>query len=329
MKRLILLIAALSCMSVLQAQKDTTRVKPKEIKVLKVEEDSTATKVKILNNNVVTVEDNNEGTKVKVGNNGGIQVTTNDDGDTVRVRVGNRTFDVVDSKHGTQITTSREPRENRKHYGKFNGHWAGIEMGINTFHSSDYSPYNGTVYEGNEFFDLNYGKSLTVNLNFAEFAFSNTRKTVGFITGLGLSFMDFRFDQPISVRKEPFTGLLVPYTLESGVKKSKLNVSYLTAPLMLEIKTPFQLNNRHMSLAAGVIGGVNIGSHTKVKYHGSKDKERGNFNLNPLKYELTGRVGFGGFCFFANYSMTPLFRDGKGPELYPLVVGISFSGARL
>jgi hypothetical protein len=69
---------------------------------------------------------------------------------------------------------------------------------------------------------------------------------------------------------------------------------------------------------------LNIGSHTKIKYTGTKDKDRGNFNISPLKYALTGRIGLGDVCLFANYGMTPLFRDGKGPRLMPLVVGISF-----
>jgi len=262
-------------------------------------------------------------TKVKVGN-GGIQVIANHAGDTVSIRIGNRTFDVIEREGGTEITTTKQPREKRKNFGIFNGHWAGFELGINTFRTTDYSLYSNTQYRDWEFFDLNYGKSLTFNINFAEFAFSNERKTLGFMTGLGFNFMDFRFDQDITVGKEAVTGKLIPIELDPDVKKSKLSVSYLTAPLILEIATPLKLNHQRLTIAGGVIGGINIGAHTKIKYKGSKDKERGNFNINPFKYELTGRLGLGEFCLFANYSMTPLFKNGKGPELYPLVIGISF-----
>jgi hypothetical protein len=93
---------------------------------------------------------------------------------------------------------------------------------------------------------------------------------------------------------------------------------------MLEIKTPLRMGSSKLYIAGGVIGGLHIGSHTKIKYKNDKEKARGNFNLNPFKYELTGRIGFGDFCVFANYGMSPLFKDGKGPELYPLTVGISF-----
>ena len=93
---------------------------------------------------------------------------------------------------------------------------------------------------------------------------------------------------------------------------------------MLEVKTPLRMGGSRLYLAGGVIGGINLGAHTKYKYNKDKEKYRSNFNLSPFKYELTGRIGFGDFCVFANYSLSPLFKDGKGPELYPLMIGISF-----
>jgi hypothetical protein len=305
MKRILLFLGLVSLFSGLTAQQDTT-------------------KIKVLGKNMVSVEEDSVGTKVKVGNHGGIQVVANHNGDTVSIRIGNRVFDVMEREGKTEITTTKRPRDYRPFEQRmFNGHWAGLEMGINTFRSQDYSLYKDTQY--GEFFDLNYGKSLTVNLNIAEFAFSNDRKTVALVSGLGFSFMDFRFDQPITIGKGPVTGRIIPIPLEQDIKKSKLNVSYLTAPLFLEIATPLKLHHQRMTIGAGVIGGINIGSHTKIKYaNNSKDKARGNFNVNPFKYELTGRLGLGEFCIFANYGMTPLFKSGKGPELMPLVIGISF-----
>ena len=180
--------------------------------------------------------------------------------------------------------------------------------------------YNGTY---GEFFDLNPGKSLTWNLNFAEWAFKNERKTFALVTGLGFSFMDYTFDQSITIEKD--MGMIYPVDLDpNGLKKSKLTVTYLTAPLMLEIKTPLKMGSSRLYIAGGVIGGLHIGPHTKYKYRNDKEKNKGNFHLNSFKYDITGRLGFGDFCVFANYSMTSLFKDGKGPELFPLMVGISF-----
>ncbi|QGY44217.1 outer membrane beta-barrel protein [Maribellus comscasis] len=277
------------------------------------------TEVKMLKKNVVTVVENEDGTKVKVGNDRGVEVITDDWGDTTHIRIGRRTFDVVDNWNGTHVNVSKEPRE--KHWsGSFNPHWAGIEVGMNMFYDTDYS-----LYGGDEFFDLIPGKSLTWNFNFAEWAFKNEKNNFGLVTGLGFSFSDYTFDRAITIEKENGDGMIVPVPLDpDGLKKSKLTMSYLTAPLMFEIKTPLRMGGSRLYLAGGVIGGINIGSHTKYKYRKDKEKLRSNFNINTFKYELTGRIGFGDLCIFANYSMTPLFSDGKGPELYPLMIGISF-----
>lgn len=304
MKRITLLIVLALMISEGYAQEDTTTVK-------------------VAKKNVVTVVEDSEKVQVKVGENRGVEVITNQRGDTTSIRIGNRNFDVIDSRNGTKVHVTREPREKRKNYGKFNGHWGGIELGINTFHTSDYYLYEGMGY--GEFFDIHHPKSLTFNFNFAEYAFSNERNTFGLVTGLGFSSMDFRFDPPTTVVKEPGSGMLIPIDLEStGLKKSKLNVSYLTVPMMLEFVTPLRMNQHRLTLGGGVIGGLNIGSRTKIKTSDGISKERRNFNINPFKYELTGRIGLGELCIFANYGMTPLFKDGKGPELVPLTVGISF-----
>jgi hypothetical protein len=285
------------------------------------QEDTTA--VKVAKKNVVTVIEDSEKVQVKVGEDRGVEVITNHRGDTTSIRIGSRNFDVIDARNGTKIHMTREEREKRRNYGKFNGHWGGLEMGVNTFLESDYSMYDGLGY--GEFFDINHAKSLTININFAEYTFSNERNTIGLVTGLGFSSMDFRFDQPITVSKAAGTGMLVPIDLEpQGFKKSKLNVSYLTAPLILEVATPLRFNNHRLTLAGGVIGGLNIGSRTKIKTDDGKSKDRRNFSINPLKYDLTGRIGLGELCIFANYGMTPLFKEGKGPELVPFTVGISF-----
>jgi hypothetical protein len=137
--------------------------------------------------------------------------------------------------------------------------------------------------------------------------------------------MDFRFDQPITLTKQEGTGLLIPVDMQSqNISKSKLNVSYITAPLILEIATPLKFNHHRLSIGAGVIGAVNVGSRTKVKIPEGKTKDRRNFNIHPFKYELTGRIGLGELSLFANYGMSPIFREGKGPEIAPLTVGVAF-----
>ncbi len=308
MKRLITLIWCIIFTANVLAQTDTT-------------------KINVGKKNVVTVVESGENVQVVVGdkeNNKGIEVITDEWGDTTKIRVGRRTFKVIEGDGGTFMKYEKEDK-NKKWHGSFNPHWAGLEVGMNAFYKSDYSLYNDS-YEG--FFDLNPGQSLSWNLNFAEFAFKNERKTIGVVTGLGFSFNDYAFSDAFTIEKSAGRRMIVPVPLDEqikDVKKSKLHVSYLTAPLMLEIKTPLRMGDSRLYLAGGVIGGLYLGSHTKYKYYkGGKEKTEGNFYINQWKYDLTGRIGFGDFCVFVNYGMTPLFKENRGPELYPIQFGITF-----
>lgn len=309
MKKLFILILCFTLSTPLFAQKDTTEVK-------------------VMKKNVVTVVEDGNNVHVTVGDNRGVEVITDDWGDTTHVRVGRRTFKVIDGNNGTYVKVEKDVNR-QKWSGRFNPHWAGLEVGVNIMTDADYSIYNNTEYaEYGDFLDLNPGKSLSWNLNIAEYAFTNERKNFGVVTGLGFSFNDYAFNDPITLAKEDGYGMVVPVdirTTERDVKKSKLHVNYITAPLMLEVKTPLRMGSSRLYLAGGVIGSLYLGSHTKYKYYkGDKFKSKSGLHVNQWKYELTGRIGFGDFCVFANYSMTPLFKDGKGPGGAPLLIGISF-----
>lgn len=301
----------------------------KEIKEVKeVKDDKDVTKVNVGKKNVVTVAEDGDNVQVVVGdkNNGkGIEVITDDWGDTTHIRVGRRNFKVIEGDNGTYVKYEKEDK-NRNWSRSFNAHWAGLDIGMNMFQNSDYSVYNGEYPDG--IFDLRSGKSLSWNLNFMEFAFKNEKKTFGLVTGMGISLNDYAFDSPVTLRKENDYGMTVPVNIlqeNKSVKKSKLHVNYLTVPLLLEVKTPLRMGGSRLSLSAGAIGSLYLGSHTKYKYYdNTKEKTQGNYNINQWKYELTGRIHFGDFTVFANYSMTPLFETGQGPEIHPLTVGISF-----
>jgi hypothetical protein len=109
------------------------------------------------------------------------------------------------------------------------------------------------------------------------------------------------------------------------LSKTKLAVSYLKVPLLLEFQIPVNQRTGRLYINAGVVGGVRIGSHTKVKHGDIKDKDRSGFYMNAFNYAATARVGYKDIGLFATYSMTPLFETGKGPALTPFTIGISFS----
>ena len=101
-----------------------------------------------------------------------------------------------------------------------------------------------------------------------------------------------------------------------------MNIVYMTVPLFLEFQIPAPYKNIHIS--AGVIGGLKLCSYTKMKYtiseEKSKDKANGDYNLSPLRWGVTAMVGYRALGLYANYYFTPLFKEDKGPELYPFAV---------
>jgi hypothetical protein len=129
--------------------------------------------------------------------------------------------------------------------------------------------------------------------------------------------------------KDPLTGVTVEYVppYAGYISKSKINMTYLTVPLLLEFHIPAGRDN--IRISAGVIGGLKLWSNTKIKYRQagdkSKEKNKSDFNISPLRWGVTTRVGYRWIGIYANYYMTSLFKPTMGPELYPFAVGLAFN----
>lgn len=249
--------------------------------------------------------------------------------DTVIINVGKKGLKIIDSEDGTSVDfitlddfdeSEDKERKSRKH---FNGHWKGLEIGMNNYLTSDYSL---TLPAEAQFMELNTGKSWCVNLNVLQYDIGFGTDKVGLVTGLGLEFNNYRFDGENSIIKDPVTREIVSleYDAATYIEKTKLSTSYLTVPLLLEFQIPVS-GHKRIHISGGVIGGLKIGSHTKVVYKedGSKQKDKINddFNLSPLRYGVTARIGYRALKLFVNYNLTPMFETSQGPELYPVSIG--------
>jgi hypothetical protein len=252
----------------------------------------------------------------KMGND---SIVKSNDQDTVIVRIGKKDVKVIDHDGGTEMIWGKG-KHRKDNPNKFDGHWEGIEFGFNAFDKPDYSMYSPA---NKDFMSLDQGKSMEFDLNFYELNISLAKSYVGLVSGMGLSFNNYRFENPYSLEKGQ--NMTLPVGLNpDNLSKTKLAISYLNVPLLLEFQIPVNQHQGRLFVNAGIIGGVKIGSHTKVKYGDKKDKDRSGFNLNSFSYAATARVGYKDVSLFAKYSLTPLFQTGKGPELTPFTIGISF-----
>ncbi len=255
--------------------------------------------------------------------------------DTTTIKVGNLSVQVgqnlEDTYHvegdSTGISVQAPDtwiKIGRSHTKRFNGHWASFQMGVNGFAGADYSMYAPTEGIPTDFMDLRQAASWEVNFNVLEWNIAlNKQKNFGLVSGLGFSWNNYKFDNEISLDKDA-NGFIYPYAVEdNNFKKSKLMLCYLTVPLMVEYQFPINDGRDRMFVSAGVVGGLNIKSLTKVKTDDSKSKDRGSLSVNPFKGSGIFQVGGNNVSFYATYSFSQLFEDKKGPELYPFSVGIS------
>lgn len=263
--------------------------------------------------NNLFVGENGDSTFLKVGN---IEIEVID-GDSTKISFGNKLLEVSDDGN----VNLRKINKKRKI--KYRGHWAGFDIGVNGYlYDNDFS-----MPADYDYLDLKYEKSSFVNINFLEQNFNLYKNHLGLTTGLGLQFINYRFENNVILTHDnnKVSGYR-DYNSLRDYSKSKLTISYFTIPLLLEYQTNRHSKSNSFHISAGMILATRIGSHTKVVYNDDgkhKDKDRDSFYLNPFKYDATVRIGWGDINMFATYSVNTLFKTDKGPEVYPFTVGLT------
>jgi hypothetical protein len=278
----------------------------------------------------VTSNNKTEPSKLIIGNEV-VNVEQNDS--SLNIKAGNRGLSILESLEGPKFNFKKysdndewdkEDKENEhaRRRGRFRGHWTGIEFGFNNFVTSA----NSLVLPSDiDYMTLHSSKSSNFNINFTQLSLGLTRH-MGFVTGLGLNWNNYRFDGNNSIVKGD-NGVIQELDPGANLDKSKLATLFLTLPFMLELQLP--VNSNHLTIGAGPIGAIKLSSHTKMVFEdGRTIKSWGDFSLNMLRYGATARVGYGNFQVYGTYYKTPLFHTGKGPggvELYPFEIGIALT----
>jgi hypothetical protein len=240
--------------------------------------------------------------------------------DTTRIQIGNAKVIIVE-----EDSTKGDWEDEEADLDSELTHWAGVDLGVNMLVNKTGSTDLG---EENDWLDLQYERSLSWRFNIFEEKIKIVRNHVGLVTGLGLTYNSYGFRNEITVISNTDAFRDTTFGIADSViefSKTKLRATYLNIPLLLEFNTS-EDPKRTFHIAAGAIGGWKIGSITKQHYEseGSNVRVRSkqDFNLTPFTLDLTARVGYRNFTLFANYGLTPLFRDGKGPEVYPVTFGL-------
>lgn len=155
--------------------------------------------------------------------------------------------------------------------------------------------------------------------------------------GLGLSWYNFKFQEDnIRMTKTDNSVEFTPDTEHESYDKSKLTASYMMATLVPVIDfgdsdskpRMWEGYGKSFRFGIGPYIGYRIGSHSKLVYEDGddreKDKDRGNFYLNNVRYGARLQLGYRSTDLFFNYDINELFATGKGPKLNAFSFGIIF-----
>lgn len=191
-----------------------------------------------------------------------------------------------------------------------------LEFGWNRFMD------NGSLTIGSSNKDLRLDKG-------PEFAFFpitggvylDRKHSVKISTGLGIIWNTYHFEKDITLLKGQDA---LKYNLEEDKHFSKnlLRSKYLTMPLMFSV---YPIKDSRFQINAGVEGGLFIGAKTKqISESEGKQKVKGSFNLNPVRYGLRFGLGFDTFNLYAKYYFSDVFAPNEGPKDFRTVsIGIS------
>lgn len=199
------------------------------------------------------------------------------------------------------------------------GHWAGIGL-----HYSGLITNLGNLnLPPDARFLTQSAKSIGVSLNPIDYTLIKYHR-FGLITGLGVEFNNFRFDDNVALKFQDHVMGPDPAYEGMRITKSKLYTCYLNVPLLVE----FQMGRRNnFFINAGVIGGWRMGAHTKVKVSDERlrgtFKERGNMGLRNFHYGYTVNIGYDHFAISGTYYRSPIFRKGEGPQVEQVNVGLT------
>lgn len=158
---------------------------------------------------------------------------------------------------------------------------------------------------------------------FFTYSFPFGKSPVSFALGAGISWHNLYSDTRILDIKAD-TIVFTPISDETDYKKSKFAVTYLDVPIEFRLKTK---NNIRVSLG----GKLSYVVDAKTKYKGDKldgyqiiMKEKQVSNIDKFQFSPYLRVGYSWFHVVCYYSVTQIFEKGKGPEVYPISLGITF-----
>ena len=158
---------------------------------------------------------------------------------------------------------------------------------------------------------------------FGMYNFPFGKSNFSFAIGLGFGFHNLYSNNTIKdIRADSIEFMRIPDSID--YKKSKLGLSYIDLPIEFRLKTKDKFR-----AAIGFKVGFLVDA--KTKYKGDRpeggfiiDKQKQVKGLEMWRFGPTIRIGWDWINVYAYFSVTKIFQGGRGPEMYPISVGLTF-----
>lgn len=158
-------------------------------------------------------------------------------------------------------------------------------------------------------FNLRTGKSVNTNIWIFRQKWGMTQNRVLKLTyGVMLELNNYRFDTDLRTSYKKGSD---PYVFRDSISfsKNKLALDYVTVPLMIGFDT--KPGRGGFTMSAGVSIGYLYSSRNKqISAERGKQKIKGNFDIEPWKFQYIGEIGVGPVMLYASYSPQTMYKTG-------------------
>lgn len=235
--------------------------------------------------------------------------------DLIRLRAGGSDGDVILEAGGFGLRLGRtfmqhEMERRPRFWGEV---LSDMQFGFTRLTGVDYSGYDPAA---GEFLDQRLGASFHFSFSPVRFCMGlNRSRSLALGVGLQYTLDNIRLTNS-SITLGNDDGRLVPVGLDASADKSKIIYSSLGIPLQ------FSFSRRGMRVAVTAYTDFLLGADAIYK----KPKHRQSLSgFRSVQFGLGASISYCGFGFYVRHTLTPLFREGKGPECRTLSFGFSYS----
>ncbi len=211
---------------------------------------------------------------------------------------------------GFNITLGEDRSSSKSKPKRVTTNFVSVSFGANVF---TYKPNYGN-WEGRQNFMTDNTNGFRIGVEPFSVQVSLDRRNSVFIRAAMSTTTDvYRFKEPMTLINDE-NGLLLPETIEGKVKKSRISTAYfgVCAGFGFRISRLLLMFDFNTDLLSGAVSMYKNPKKTQYDING----------FNNIRYRLGASATVEGFGIYADYSLTPLFREGVGNDGSVLSIGI-------